>query len=424
MNAHYTHHEIETLRTAIGKLPTAGHRAARVRLRARVGRTAVLCFEVTKTFRRLIVVLSRFPSVANRTAIPSLVAGAALALVQPCAGLSFEFQETGSQAMAHPNAPATLLANGQVLIAGGDGPIATAEIYDQRNGTWTATGSLDAARSQHTATLLPNGKVLVAGGMGGELHQYRERGTLRSGNRNLVRNWRPRQRAVFPHGDTLGRWQGACCRRNRRHRGRPERGTLRSCDGHLDENRTVKPHASSPYRDPAARRQGARGRRSHRRWRSHLKRGNLRPGEWDLVNDLPSPEERGLHSATLLQNGMVLVAGGFSNSGPLSRADLYDPASGTWSPTGALPVAVFLHAATLLPNGAVLATGGTVGADAFSTAAEIYDPRNGTWTATGSLNVGRRDHTSILLRKGKVLVVAGQMFPDSGSTELGSRVQQ
>ena len=84
-------------------------------------------------------------------------------------------------------------------------------------------------------------------------------------------------------------------------------------------------------------------------------------GTWSTTS--PLPEERGLHSATLLQNGMVLVAGGFSLTGRLSRADLYDPASGTWSPTGALPVAVFLHAATLLPNGAVLATGGTVGAD-------------------------------------------------------------
>jgi Kelch motif len=95
-----------------------------------------------------------------------------------------------------------------------------------------------------------------------------------------------------------------------------------------------------------------------------------------------------------------------------------------WSPTGALPVEVFLHAATLLPNGAVLATGGSVEPACCSTAAEIYDPRNGTWTATGNLNVGRRYHTSILLRKGKVLIVAGEMFPDSGSTELGSRVQQ
>lgn len=118
-----------------------------------------------KTLHCLIAGLrAAFTYMANRLAIPSLVAGAALAVVQPCAGLSFEFQETGSQVMPHPNAPATLLANGQVLIAGGDGPIADAELYTSKSGTWSATGGLNAARSYHTATLLPNGQVLVAGG--------------------------------------------------------------------------------------------------------------------------------------------------------------------------------------------------------------------------------------------------------------------
>jgi len=123
---------------------------------------------------------------------------------------------------------------------------------------------------------------------------------------------------------------------------------------------------------------------------------------------------------------MVLVAGGTGDSGDLDSADLYDPASGTWSPTGALPVEVYAHAATLLPNGAVVVTGGTVSPAAFSTHAEIYDPRNGTWTVTGSLNVGRRNHTSILLRNGRVLIVAGATFPETKSvrTELCSRVQQ
>src|SRR6478736_7810474 len=110
-----------------------------------------------------------FSNVANRIAIPSLVAGAALALVQPCAGLSFQFRETGSLAMVHSDAPATLLPSGQVLIAGGKDdnfdPIADAELYTPTTGTWSATGSLPAARAAHSATLLPNGQVLVAGGV-------------------------------------------------------------------------------------------------------------------------------------------------------------------------------------------------------------------------------------------------------------------
>jgi N-acetylneuraminic acid mutarotase len=107
----------------------------------------------------------------------------------------------------------------------------------------------------------------------------------------------------------------------------------------------------------------------------------------------------------------------------VASAELYDPASGTWSRTGGLPVSVYDHAATLLPNGAVLMTGGVH--DGLTTDAEIYDPRSGAWTVTGSLNVARSRHTSILLRKGKVLIVAGVTTnEEAGSTELGLRVRQ
>jgi hypothetical protein len=51
-----------------------------------------------------------------------------------------------------------------VLVAGGDGPLASAELYNPANGTWTPTGNLNTARDEHTATLLPNGMVLAAGG--------------------------------------------------------------------------------------------------------------------------------------------------------------------------------------------------------------------------------------------------------------------
>ena len=81
-------------------------------------------------------------SAANRIAIPLLLIGAGLGLVQPCAGLSIEFQETGSLAATHFDAPATLLTNGQVLIAGGQGPIGDAELYSPASGTWSPTGTL------------------------------------------------------------------------------------------------------------------------------------------------------------------------------------------------------------------------------------------------------------------------------------------
>src|SRR6266568_1427373 len=90
------------------------------------------------------------------------------------------------------------------------------------------------------------------------------------------------------------------------------------------------------------------------------------------------------HTATLLSNGKVLVAGGY-NGGSLASAELYDPTSGTWTATGSLATARYVHTATLLPNGKVLVAGGAGALDAPPASGELYDPASGTWTATGSL---------------------------------------
>jgi N-acetylneuraminic acid mutarotase len=110
------------------------------------------------------------------------------------------------------------------------------------------------------------------------------------------------------------------------------------------------------------------------------------------------------HSATLLPDGQVLVAGG-------NTAELFDPATGTWTATGALPESFFGHSATLLPNGTVLIAGGDVpsgpGARGWVHAA-LFDPATGRWTVTGSMVVGRLNHTATLLPDGRVLVLGGQ----------------
>ena len=91
---------------------------------------------------------------------------------------------------------------------------------------------------------------------------------------------------------------------------------------------------------------------------------------WTLTGSLATARDQ--HTATLLSNGKVLVAGGFDIDGPLASAELYDPASGTWAVTRNLVNARFLHTATLLPNGKVLVTGG-LGTAAYLTSAELYN---------------------------------------------------
>ena len=115
--------------------------------------------------------------------------------------------------------------------------------------------------------------------------------------------------------------------------------------------------------------------------------------------------DRLLHTATLLPDGRVLVAGGMGNyTGHLRSAELYDPAAGTFTATGAMNQPRVGHSATLLPDGRVLMVG-SYGAPA---SAELYDPPAGLFTATGSMVEGRINPTAVLLASGKVLVVGGE----------------
>ena len=133
---------------------------------------------------------------------------------------------------------------------------------------------------------------------------------------------------------------------------------------------------------------------------------------WSATGNLNIP--RAFHTATLLPNGKVLVAGGLANSGGTqATAELYDPATGTWTLTGSLGTPRDYHTATLLPNGKVLVAGG-----AYQFTAELYDPATGTWSATGSMSTRREAHTATLLQNGKVLVTGGRQVGSLTSAEL------
>src|SRR3989440_1721119 len=147
---------------------------------------------------------------------------------------------------------------------------------------------------------------------------------------------------------------------------------------------------------------------------------SLDGGSWSVTGSLNTA--RYLHTAALLSNGMVLVAGGYdSNTHVLASAELYDPVSGSWTFTGNLNTARTVKNATLLTNGMVLVAAGSTNSGILASA-ELYDPVSGSWTLTGSLNNGRSANTATLLPDGKVLVAAGDDItspsPPIASAEL------
>jgi hypothetical protein len=132
--------------------------------------------------------------------------------------------------------------------------------------------------------------------------------------------------------------------------------------------------------------------------------------------------------ATLLTGGKVLVTAGIEVSGPF--AELYDPATGTWSAAagGLTPCLASMYCrynstATLLGNGQVLVAGGLSGVasnPASTAAALLYNPAANTWTSTGSMTTAREDQTADLLPNGNVLVAGGLRFASHKSTGLAS----
>jgi hypothetical protein len=133
---------------------------------------------------------------------------------------------------------------------------------------------------------------------------------------------------------------------------------------------------------------------------------------------VPMSVARYRHTATLLADGRVLVAGGYGGQGWAS-AEVFDPARGTWSSTGPMVAARDLHAAVRLRDGRVLLSGGECTpscSEVASASAEIYDPATNRFTATTPMRIPRMQHTLHLLPNGKVLNVGG-WTPSTGGTE-------
>ena len=136
---------------------------------------------------------------------------------------------------------------------------------------------------------------------------------------------------------------------------------------------------------------------------------NAATGAWTATGSLTTG--RAAHVALRLQNGRVLVAGGVSveQQTRLASTEIYDPATGAWTATGNMVTPRQQPAAVLLNDGRVLIMGGSgpnTNLDPLSST-EIYNPAIGQWATAGSMNVARVGHTATLLSNGKVLVTGG-----------------
>ena len=148
-------------------------------------------------------------------------------------------------------------------------------------------------------------------------------------------------------------------------------------------------------------------------------------GTWNETGRLNTP--RFAHTATLLQNGMVLAHGGwwrsyvngiFTDHGTLSSAELFNPATGKWQFVESTFYNRAGHTATLLRNGKVLIAGGNE-----TTNTELFDPAKGAWFATGRLNTPRlAGHTATALADGRVLVLGGESAPGPANRETSAEI--
>jgi hypothetical protein len=116
-------------------------------------------------------------------------------------------------------------------------------------------------------------------------------------------------------------------------------------------------------------------------------------------------------TATLLKDGRVLIVGGNNGHWAVNSPELYNPATGKFSATGAMSTDRMLHSSTLLSDGRVLVVGGQApaasGASFILASCELYDPATGRFTPTGSLIQARIDQTATLLTDGRVLIAGG-----------------
>jgi hypothetical protein len=248
-------------------------------------------------------------------------------IYDPTAG---SFTITGPMAMPRSDHVAVLLKNGKVLFAGGIGTgwtfLAGAELYDPSTGTFTLTGGMTTARESHTATLLKSGKVLIAGG-----HKDRREAMT-----------------VYSSAELYD----------------PDRGIF-SATGSMTTVRHK--HAAALLPDGNVLIVGGSDKRDWQGQYASAEIYDSTDGKFRAIGDMNMARFKLANAVVSLRDGKILLAGGGE------RLELYDPAANTFNVTrGRIDAARFFSAATLLQDGRVLITGGYDNHSEASAKAWIY----------------------------------------------------
>ncbi len=283
---------------------------------------------------------------------------------------------------------ASLLNDGTVLMVGGSGSAEAihrmAQRYVPASDSYQGAGALNTARMAHVAFTLPNGKVLVAGGF-----------DLYSG----ASPFDPAFKSTEIYDPSLSVFSpGPDMTVPRRHHVATQLKDSRVLitGGIQLQGSGFSASPNTEIYDPATNIFNVSNRMTDGRW---------------------------MHTATLLADGRVLIAGGRNNNCTancpiysLNTAEIFDPVAGTFTPTGSMKISRYNHTATLLTDGRVLILGGETTEDLGTGIeevgpAELYDPATGQFTKWTNLVLPRSSHSVTLLNNGKLWVVGGLRLP-------------
>ena len=307
------------------------------------------------------------------------------------------WQQASSLDLQRRSHTATVLLSGKVLVTGGfrhSETLSASEIFDPQTGEWSVAGDLMTSREKHTATLLTSGEVLVVGGF---VRRQETDGPARTANTAEVYD---------PVTQTWSKSEGNTLLMRQNHTATllPS-GQVLIVGGEYGEDPNTTPLDTAAIYTPET-------------------------SQWKPVTNSPdnspdnSPPKRAYHTATLLPSGHVLVAGGRNAEGALKTVSIFVPghqqsSAGKWVQGPELSQGYAEHTATLLENGEVLVVGGG-SAESYLPTVNDNGEYSGSWTVRDCPGIAREGHNATLLPSGELLVTGGR---SSSEEDLLSSVE-